>query len=284
MNTLRLFILLLLAAMAGSAQALDLKGVLKDAVGKQNASPPAETATTGFNWKNPSTEEEIQLGREITGNLLGAAPLVADAALQRYVNQVGRWVASQSERASLPWRFGVIDSEDINAFSAPGGYVVITQGLYRRLANEAQLAGVLAHEISHVTRKHQLKVMQKQQLIGLGADLLGKRSGNQQQLIQKAIGNGAEIMARGLDKDAEYEADRDGVVLALRAGYDPYGLAEVLQTLAALDGNADSLALLYKTHPHADERLIRLDAAIGTRFDNVTNGKTLPERLYPLKK
>lgn len=284
MNTLRLFILLLLAATAGSAQALDLKGVLKDAVGKQNASPPAETASTGFNWKNPSTEEEIQLGREITGNLLGAAPLVADAALQRYVNRVGRWVASQSERASLPWRFGVIDSEDINAFSAPGGYVVITQGLYRRLANEAQLAGVLAHEISHVTRKHQLKVMQKQQLIGLGADLLGKRSGNQQQLIQKAIGNGAEIMARGLDKDAEYEADRDGVVLALRAGYDPYGLAEVLQTLAALDGNADSLALLYKTHPHADERLIRLDAAIGARFDNVTNGKTLPERLYPLKK
>ena len=106
-----------------------------------NASPVATTEPTPasaqpeFNWKKPSKEEEIALGREITGSLLGAAPLVKDEALQKYVNQVGRWVANQSERADLPWKFGVIDSSDINAFAAPGGYVLITKGLYQKLQN-----------------------------------------------------------------------------------------------------------------------------------------------------
>ena len=83
-------------------------------VAASTASPPAQAE---FNWKNPSKEEEIALGREITGSLLGAAPLVKDEALQKYVNQVGRWVANQSERADLPWKFGVIDSADLNAFA-----------------------------------------------------------------------------------------------------------------------------------------------------------------------
>jgi len=133
-------------------------------------SPPAT-----INWKKPSKEEEIALGREITGNLLGAAPLVKDEALQKYVNSVGRWVASQSERPDLPWHFGVIESDDLNAFAAPGGYVMITKGLYRKMSNEAQLAGVLGHEIGHVVAKHQLKVLQKQQLINFGANFLSKK-------------------------------------------------------------------------------------------------------------
>ncbi|HSF71136.1 MAG TPA: M48 family metalloprotease, partial [Methylotenera sp.] len=109
--------------------------------------PPAnEPAKPAFNWKSPSKEEEIALGREITGSLLGAAPLVKDAALQQYVNKVGRWVANQSERSDLPWKFGVIDSADLNAFAAPGGYVLVTKGLYQKLQNEAQLASVLGHE------------------------------------------------------------------------------------------------------------------------------------------
>jgi len=85
-----------------------------------------------FNWQNPSIDEEILLGREITGNLLGAAPLVKDSALQNYINSVGRWVASQSDRADLPWHFGVIESDDLNAFAAPGGFVLITKGLYKK--------------------------------------------------------------------------------------------------------------------------------------------------------
>lgn len=235
-----------------------------------------------INWKKPTKTEEIALGREITGNILGAAPLVKDPALQKYVNSVGRWVASQSERADLPWHFGVIESDDLNAFSAPGGYVLITKGLYRKLENESQLAGILGHEIAHVLKKHQLKLIQKQQLLNFGASFLGGKLGKNNASMQKVIGSGAEISARSLDKDAEYEADSMGMVLATRAGYEPFGLSEVLQTLGQTNPADSSVALLFKTHPAPDERLAKLGDAVGTKMDNVT-GKTLTERLYKLK-
>jgi beta-barrel assembly-enhancing protease len=249
---------------------------------------PAETVKTepekpAFNWKSPSREEEVALGREITGSLLGAAPLVKDAALQQYVNKVGRWVASQSERENLPWKFGVIDSADLNAFAMPGGYVLITKGLYANLQNEAQLASVLGHEIAHVVKKHQLKVLQKQQLLGYGASRVGDLFGKKDKLAKKVVGTGAEISARGLDKDAEFEADRMGMVLAARAGYDAFSLAEVLQTISQANKNDSSVALLFKTHPSPDERLAKLGDAAGSSLDNVKAGKTLENRLYKLK-
>ncbi len=247
------------------------------------AKPAEASPQQAINWMSPSKAEEIQLGRQITGNLLGASPLVKDEALQKYVNQVGRWVASQSKRSDLPWHFGVIESEDINAFAAPGGYVVITKGLYRRLENEAQLAGVLGHEIGHVEKKHHLKVLQKSQLLNMGAQLLGERFGKDNQTIEKAIGSGAEILSRGLDKDAEFEADRVGLVLATKAGYEPYGLPEVLQTIGQVGKNDNSVALLFKTHPHPDDRLAKLGDAVGSRLDNIKGGKTLSERFYKLK-
>jgi len=297
----------LLASALGLASlqstAFDFKGALKDAVekeiGQKSDSPAAPTEATSssestkansttasseaaFNWKNPSTAEEISLGREIAGNLLGAAPLVKDAALQKYVNSVGRWVASQSERPELPWRFGVIESEDLNAFAAPGGYIMLTKGLYRKLQNEAQLAGVLGHEIAHVVKKHQLKVLQKQQLLSMGAGLLSDKYAKDNALISKAIGSGAEISARSLDKSAEYEADRLGLSYATRAGYEPYGLAEVLQTLGQSSSSDANVALLFKTHPHPDERLTALSESVGSQLDKIT-GKTLENRFYVLK-
>jgi beta-barrel assembly-enhancing protease len=242
-----------------------------------NPSAPAEPNT--INWKNPSQEEEIALGRNITGSLLGAAPLVKDDALQQYVNKVGRWVASQSERADLPWKFGVIESNDLNAFAAPGGYVLITKGLYQKMTNEAQLAGVLGHEIAHVVKKHQLKVLQKQQVMSVGSEWLKKKLGKSK-LADKAIGSGAEISARSLDKDAEFEADRMGMVLATRAGYDAYGLPEVLQTIGQTNKSDSSVALLFKTHPAPDERLAKLGDSAGSQLDNVKAGKTLETRFY----
>jgi beta-barrel assembly-enhancing protease len=110
--------------------------------------------------------EVARIGRQISGNMLGAVPLVRDDKLQNYVNLVGNWVALQSGRSDITWRFGVLDTEDINAFAAPGGYIFVTKGLYRRLNNEAELAGVLGHEIAHVTRKHHLKVLKQSSLIG----------------------------------------------------------------------------------------------------------------------
>jgi len=269
--------------------AQDLGDLLKEATksstdDKNTSTADASKSKPAFNLNSPSMQEEIQIGREITGNLLGAAPLVKDAALQKYVNQVGRWVANQSERADLPWHFGVIESEDINAFAAPGGYVIITKGLYRKLENEAQLAGVLSHEIAHVVKNHHLKILQQSQLLDLGAGLLGQKLGKDNKTVQNLIGSGAEICARSLDKNAEFEADRMGVVLTARAGYEPYGLPEVLQTIGQTGKDESSVALLFKTHPHPDDRLVKLDDAIGNRLDTIKEGQTLSQRFYKLKK
>lgn len=241
---------------------------------------PAEQPKQEINWKKPSRDEEILIGREITGSILGAAPLVKDELLQKYVNQVGRWVASQSERPDLPWKFGVIESTDLNAFAAPGGYVLITKGLYQKLENEAQLAGVLGHEIAHIVKKHQLKVLQKQQLLNAGTSWITDKLSKKDKLAKKVISNGAEISARSLDKDAEFEADRMGLVLAARAGYDAFGLPEVLQTIGHSNKSDNSVALLYKTHPHPDERLAKLGDSVGSSLDNVKAGKTLETRFY----
>ena len=227
-----------------------------------------------------SDADEAAIGRQIAGNLLGAAPLVKDKLLQKYINNVGRWVASQSERPDLAWHFGVINSSDINAFAAPGGYIFVTLGLYRLLNDEAELAGVLAHEVGHVIRKHHLKILQQSQMVDLGGKLLAKQTGEDDK-IRNLIGSGAEIVARSLDQNAEFEADRIAVVLSARAGYDAYGLPQVLQEIGHAGGD-DSVALLFKTHPHPDARLAKLGDAMDSRFDGL-KGQTLAKRLYRVK-
>lgn len=252
------------------------------------ASPPPENQKIdarqlGFAlFGDYSPEEEARIGRQISGNLLGAVPLVRDDKLQNYVNLVGNWVAAQSGRSDVKWRFGVLDTEDINAFAAPGGYVFITKGLYRRLGNEAQLAGVLGHEIAHVTKKHHLKVLKQSSLIGALGQAASKKAKDSDQVVQNLIGNGAEIMARGLDKNAEFEADRAGIVFAARAGYEPWGLPDVLQDLAGLPARDARTGLLFKTHPHPADRLAALGEAVDGRLDAV-QGKTLADRFYRIK-
>ena len=158
----------------------------------------------------------------------------------------------------------------------------MTKGLYQKLENESQLAGVLGHEIAHVVKKHQLKILQKQQLLNMGANFLSGKLGKNNEPIKKVIGSGAEISARSLDKDAEYEADSIGMVLATRAGYEPFGLSEVLQVLVQTNPSDSSVALLFKTHPRPDERLAKLGDAVGSSMDTVS-GKTLGERFYKIK-
>lgn len=228
-----------------------------------------------------SAEEESAIGRQIAGNLLGAAPLVKDAKLQKYINNIGRWVADQSERADLTWHFGVIESNDVNAFAAPGGYIFVTRGLYVLLQSEAELAGVLAHEVGHVIRQHHLKILQQGKLLDLGSKVVSKNVGGNDK-IQGLIGSGAEIASRALDKDAEFEADRIAVVLAARAGYDAFGLPAVLQQIGHFAKEDGDVALLFKTHPHPDDRLGKLGTAMDDRFDEV-KGKTLEKRLYRIK-
>jgi len=259
----------------------ELGKALKENVQKKLGDNSGSTANVVSGLFGTSQDEEISIGKQIAGNLLGASPLVKDATLQKYINNVGRWVASQSERPDLPWHFGVIDTKDINAFAAPGGYVFVTRGLYQQLQNEASLAGVLAHEIGHVIRKHHLKILQQSSWVDLGGQALARQAGNNEK-VQQLIGSGAEVMSRSLDKNAEFEADSIAIVLSTRAGYDPFSFVEVLQGISHISGNDDSVAMLFKTHPHPDERLDKLNVAMDNSFDNI-KGVTLDNRFYRIK-
>lgn len=255
--------------------------VLKENVQKKLGDNPGAAANVLSGIVGTSQEEEVAIGKQIAGNLLGASPLVKDPVLQKFINNVGRWVASQSERPDLPWHFGVIDSKDVNAFAAPGGYIFVTRGLYQQLQNEAALAGVLAHEIGHVIRQHHLKLLQQSSLVALGGEALARQTGNNAK-VQQLIGSGAEVVARSLDKNAEFEADSIAVVLSARAGYDPFSFPEVLQGIGHIAKDDNSVELLFKTHPHPDERLDKLNVAMSDRLDNI-KGLTLDRRFYRLK-
>ena len=292
-----------LVSFSGVAGGFDLGKMLEDRINQElnkdkpketqpapSTTPAAPTAAPAKQKIDPaqigfalfgdySVEEEVRIGKQVAGNLLGAAPLVRDEALQRYVNLVGNWVAQNSGRNDIAWHFGVIDSETINAFAAPGGYIFVTKGLYRRLNNEAELAGVLAHEIAHVSQKHHLKVLKQSSLIGALGQAASSKAKDSDPVVQNLIGNGAEILARGLDKNAEFEADRVGIVYAARAGYDPWGLPAVLQDMAAIPAQDSRTALLYKTHPHPAARLDALGEAVGGRLDAVS-GKEVGDRFY----
>jgi len=231
-------------------------------------------AQEGF--KEFTQEEEIALGEGVTAGFLGAAPLHSDARVQRYVNRVGKWLALHSERADLPWTFGVIDTETINAFAMPGGNVIISSGLLKRLANESELAGVLAHEIAHVVKKHQITAIQSAAKTGflasvgkdLAADRIGRSGGGAlaQQGKTMLANAGLDLVKDGfflrpLDRSMEYEADRMAIVIATRSGYDPYGLIGALQMLAQVKGDSDG-ASVFSTHPPAADRLAELEKAI----------------------
>ncbi len=209
--------------------------------------------------------EEIALGPELTGRILGARPLWSDAAAQQRVNLVGRWVASQTSRPDLPWTFGVIDTPEVNAFAAPGGFILVTRGLYQLLSSDSELAAVLGHEIGHCVQRDHYSVIHKQEVATAGKDLTLENVSAGSDTVagsyarRYAEKNGAAIMLTSLDRGAEYRADEAAEFYLARAGMNPLALYAVLQKLTALGSESASLAQLYKTHPPLDARLDQID-------------------------
>ncbi len=208
--------------------------------------------------------EELALGPQIAGRVLGARPLWSDAEAQKRVNVIGRWVASQTSRPELPWTFGVIDTSEVNAFAAPGGYILVTRGLYELLTSDSEVAAVLAHEISHAVERDHYNVIRKQELTTVGKDVVageidvgtGAAENYARQYVEQ---HGATILVTSLDRQAEFRADKAAEIYLARAGMNPMALYAVLQKMMALGSASASLAALYKTHPPLDARLDRID-------------------------
>lgn len=261
----------LLAAICAALPACEslqaLEGVQIQGV---DLSPLASAGRNLSDMGEKSQDEELVIGASTAELLLKQARLLDDPGVQAYVNQVGRWVALNSERPDLPWRFGVLDSNVVGAYAAPGGYVFITSGMLGQMSSEAELAGVLAHEVAHVVQKHHLDAIKQKAGAGLLSNL-SQFALQASQASSSATAPGATVSTqqfdqlvtnlytRGLDRGDEYEADEMGAVIAARAGYDPYGLANVLQGLGTMKQDDATLVTFLKVHPNIGDRLKQLE-------------------------
>lgn len=235
----------------------------------------------GLATSSQTTEEEIEVGDGVAATVLGAAPLTSNQKTTQYINLVGRAISQHSDRKSLPWSFGLLETSSINAFAAPGGIILLTRGLYDLLETEDELAAVLAHEIAHVNKQHHYNVIKQQKMVQMGTSFMQNQmsKGKNNELANRLVGVGAELMGRGLDKESEYEADRDGIVLAARAGYDSSALLSVLGKLQARAKGDGALQLLFKTHPSPAERIEKLSSILNPEIESAAVPSTATRRL-----
>ncbi len=204
-------------------------------------------------------EEEIVLGEAVAVEAFsrfgGEYP---NQAWNRYINLVGNTIAEVSDRPTLNYHFAILNSQEQNAFAAPGGYIFITVGLLKTLKNEAELGGVLAHEVAHVTKKHMLETIRRGAVLGSVSELSLTAMKQNPEMFSSAIDQMTELLfTKGLDKDKEFEADVVGIEYAYRAGYHPQGLRDYLQTLRKKEGHVESK--FFTTHPSTALRISKID-------------------------
>lgn len=212
-----------------------------------------------------STQQEVQIGADYSRQINQQLPMLNDRATLNYVNQIGQQLASIADPRGIRYNFYVVNSDVVNAFALPGGYVYVNRGLIERADNLSEFAGVLAHEIGHVAERHSIEQLQRAQNANLGLNvlygvLLGRNpSGVEQAAVQ--VGGGAVFAGYG--RDAEREADRVGVAYMVRAGYNPNGMATFFEELLSMQQRQPSrVEQWFSTHPTTQERVNNTRAII----------------------
>lgn len=210
-----------------------------------------------------SESQEIAMGREYDPQVVEQMGLYPDSALQRYVREIGMEMARASERPDLPWTFRVLDDPLVNAFAVPGGFVYITRGILTHMDSEAELAGILGHEIGHVTARHSVNQMSRQQLaqLGLGVGMILRP---ELQQYGDLAGAGLGLLFLKYGRDDEYQSDDLGIRYMRQAGYNPRELASVFRTLGALSGEGEGgrPPEWASTHPFPENREDRVLSAV----------------------
>jgi predicted Zn-dependent protease len=213
---------------------------------------------------NISEKEERDLGDSVSATVRTEFGVVQDAAVTKYVSLVGNVLAKASTRPDLKWEFIVLDTDGVNAFAAPGGLVHITKGALGLIRNEAELAGVLGHEIAHITKKHTVNSIKKSKMTKMGTEEVGSRTNFLATVVADLAYD--SIVEKGFDRGDEDDADQEGVRLANKAGYNPAGLTSFLQKL--MDRNKDYKGSkpngLFATHPDTRDRISKVTKQIKT--------------------
>ena len=208
-----------------------------------------------------STAQEIEIGRGIAATIAGHYGLVEESPLDAYVRLVGTTVASVDPRPDIRYRFAILDTDEVNAFAAPGGYVFVTRGALAIMEDEAMLAGVLAHEVGHVDHRDVVEEIQSRARTELGITEAAERVDvTGEEYLQKAVESGASALFMGLSREDELAADAFGVRTAGAAGYDPSGLRRFVEAISKTP--SEKRSLLSKTHPDAADRIEAMDQEI----------------------
>lgn len=210
-----------------------------------------------------SEDEEKQLGAAVSLKIRQRFGVVQDAAVHKYVSEVGLLLAAETNRPNLPWKFIVLDTDGVNAFASPGGYVHITRGALGLLNSEAELAGVLGHEITHVTQKHTVNAIQKNKAVQMGTnETLGSRALFLDKLANKVY---EMVLENSFSRDDEGESDMMGLALAAKLGYAPQGLADFLTRLADRNKGQTQKNGLFASHPETQDRIAKIKSEIAKK-------------------
>ncbi len=223
-----------------------------------------------------SEQEEIALGSDAAPQFLASyGGEVKSPEVREYVTTLGQRLAAESERPHLPWEFFVVDSEVVNAFALPGGKVFVTRGLLERMDNESQLAGVLGHEIGHVTAQHINQRMAVQAGVQITAAVLvvAGEATDEDWLTVLGAGTavGGGLYALHFSRNQESQSDELGVRYMTRLGYNPVGMVQVMQVLKDAAGGSSESYNIFATHPDPELRIERLEALIQTQYPDALN-------------
>ncbi|MDP2496776.1 MAG: M48 family metallopeptidase [Candidatus Palauibacterales bacterium] len=203
-----------------------------------------------------SQREEIQMGRDYSSQLNEELPLVDDDAIRGYVDRVGTDIASRTDRPDLPYEFQVVNTDVVNAFAVPGGFIYMNRGLLEASENMSEVAGVLAHEVAHVVARHSAEQMERARsaglALGVGSILLGEPRG----AARAGIGIGANLYFARYSRAQESEADSLAVGYLVRSGWDPDGLVRFFETLQEMrERRPNALEALFTSHPLTEDRV-----------------------------
>ena len=227
----------------------------------------------GLKAASMDQRQERAIGESVSLAATNQYGVIKNERIASYVVLVGQTIASRTSRADQPWVFGVLDTDKVNAFSGPGGYVWITRGAIDQMQDESELAGVLAHEIGHVVKHHGLDMAKTAAIREAGMDAAGSFSNAAQfGKLSDTVTNG--IMETGFSQPQEFEADNVGVQYVIAAGYDPNGFLHFLQRMNSAQKSGGSF---FSTHPGMDDRVKKISAQISSSGAGGT-GATLKDR------
>jgi len=232
-----------------------------------------------------SQDQEAQIGQDEAAQINAKVPILQDAAITDYVNTLGKSIASGTSRADLPWQFAVVNTDVVNAFALPGGFIYVNRGLIARTRNESELASVVSHEIEHVVRRHSVKQMEKVQGANIGLALTCKLTNIcSHTAAQVVIQLGGAAMFASFSRKDETEADEGGFQNEVRAGLDPLGMLTFFQRLLAEEQHNSALLSWFADHPGTQDRIADVQRMLAELSPSVSNGLRTDSREFQAMK